>query len=83
MSTKSISRICRQTMEACGIRNSRLTAHSYRHTAITESIKAGADLLQAQTYARHADPKTTLVYIHAVERMSGTCEQVMASIIAG
>jgi site-specific recombinase XerD len=81
MSTKSISRICRQTMEACGIRNRRLTAHSYRHTAITESIKSGADLLQAQTFARHENPKTTLIYVHGIERMSGRYEQAMAAII--
>ena len=83
MSTKTISRMCKRTMEACGIHGARLTAHSFRHTAITEAIRGGADLLQAQTYARHADPRTTQIYIHANERMRGTCESHMAAIIAG
>ena len=53
-----------------GLDDSRLTAHSLRHTAISLSIQGGASLQQAQAMARHSDSKTTLVYFHNLERIS-------------
>jgi integrase/recombinase XerC/integrase/recombinase XerD len=57
-------------MRAVGLDDSRLTAHSLRHTAISLSILGGASLQQAQAMARHSDSKTTLVYFHNLERIS-------------
>lgn len=55
--------------------DSRITAHSLRHTAITLSIKGGASLQQAQAMARHTDPKTTLVYFHNLARVEAGAEK--------
>ena len=70
LSTRSISRIIKNSMRAVGLDDSRLTAHSLRHTAISLSIQGGASLQQAQAMARHSDSKTTLVYFHNLERIS-------------
>ena len=70
LSTRSISRIIKNSMRAVGLDDSRLTAHSLRHTAISLSIQGGASLQQAQAMARHTDSKTTLIYFHNLERIS-------------
>jgi integrase/recombinase XerC/integrase/recombinase XerD len=75
LSTRSISRIIKNSMRAVGLDDSRLTAHSLRHTAITLSIKGGASLQQAQAMARHTDPKTTLVYFHNLDRIQAGAEK--------
>ena len=70
LTTRSISRIIKNSMRAVGLDDSRLTAHSLRHTAISLSILGGASLQQAQAMARHTDSKTTLIYFHNLERIS-------------
>ncbi len=75
LSTRSISRIIKNSMRAVGMDDSRLTAHSLRHTAISLSILGGASLQQAQAMARHTDSKTTLVYFHNLERISSGAEK--------
>jgi site-specific recombinase XerD len=40
----------------------RMTPHTLRHAAITAALNAGAHLRDAQDFARHADPKTTMRY---------------------
>lgn len=70
LTTRSVSRIIKQALRDVGLDDSRLTAHSLRHTAISLSIQGGASLQQAQAMARHSDSKTTLVYFHNLERIS-------------
>jgi len=78
LSTRSISRIIKNSMRAVGLDDSRLTAHSLRHTAISLSILGGASLQQAQAMARHTDSKTTLVYFHNLERISSGAEKYIS-----
>ncbi len=78
LTTRSISRIVKERLRAVGIDDSRLTAHSLRHTAITLSIKGGASLQQAQAMARHTDPKTTLIYFHNLARIEAGAERFIS-----
>jgi len=78
LSTRSISRIIKNSMRAVGLDDSRLTAHSLRHTAISLSILGGASLQQAQAMARHTDSKTTLIYVHNLERISSGAEKFIS-----
>lgn len=64
----SISRIIKGIFVKSGFDCDKLTAHSLRHTSNTLLFKAGADLFTVQRHARHVDPKTTEIYIHAVEK---------------
>lgn len=75
LSEPSISRIIKGLFVSAGYDCSKLTAHSLRHTSNTLLFKSGADLYTVQKHARHADPKTTEIYIHAVDREQDTSEQ--------
>jgi integrase/recombinase XerC/integrase/recombinase XerD len=58
-----------------GIDDSRITAHSLRHTAITLSLLAGATPQEARAMARHADINTTLIYAHNINRIAQAPEK--------
>ena len=57
-------------LQASGLDDRRLTAHSLRHTAVTFSLIGGASIQEAQTLARHSDINTTLIYAHNLDRIS-------------
>lgn len=71
----SISRIIKQRFKEAGFDCGKLTAHSLRHTSNTLLFKAGADLYTVQQHARHTDPKTTEIYIHALDKEKDQSEQ--------
>lgn len=75
LSEPSISRIIKTVFKEAGFDSGKLTAHSLRHTSNTLLFKSGADLYTVQQHARHSDPKTTEIYIHAVNREKDTSEQ--------
>lgn len=71
----SISRIIKTRFKEAGFDCDKLTAHSLRHTSNTLLFKSGADLYTVQHHARHADPKTTEIYIHALDKEKDDSEQ--------
>lgn len=71
----SFSRIIKTIFKEAGYDSHKLTAHSLRHTSNTLLFKSGADLYTVQQHARHSDPKTTEIYIHAVDREKDRSEQ--------
>lgn len=75
MTEPSISRLIKSIFKKAGYDSSKLTAHSLRHTSNTLLFKSGADLYKVQQHARHQDPKTTEIYLHAVDREKDTSEQ--------
>ena len=78
LTTRSISRIAKNALLRAGMDSERLTAHSFRHTAVTLAIKGGASLEQAQAMARHSDPRTTQVYFHNVSRVEAGAEKYIS-----
>jgi integrase/recombinase XerD len=46
-----------------------VTVHSFRVTALTTAREHGADIIDLQDMARHADPRTTLTYIRNRDRL--------------
>lgn len=44
-----------------------LSPHSLRHSFITLAVRGGATLAQVQAAARHADPRTTMRYVHGMD----------------
>lgn len=82
LSTHSISRIAKQALKNAGLDNERLTAHSFRHTAITLSLINGASLTEAQAMARHKNINTTLIYSHALNRIAQAPERRIAALFA-
>jgi integrase/recombinase XerD len=47
-----------------------VTVHSLRVTALTTARERGADVIDLQDFAGHADPRTTLTYIRTRDRLS-------------
>lgn len=47
-----------------------VTVHSLRVTALTTARERGADIIDLQDFAGHADPRTTLSYIRSRDRLS-------------
>jgi integrase/recombinase XerD len=47
-----------------------VTVHSFRVTALTTARERGADIVDLQDFAGHADPRTTLAYIRNRDRLS-------------
>jgi integrase/recombinase XerD len=47
-----------------------VTVHSLRVTALTTARERGADVIDLQDFAGHADPRTTLTYIRSRDRLS-------------
>ena len=77
LTSRSISRIIKNTLRAAGLDDSRLTAHSLRHTAISMAIRGGATLEQAQAMARHGSPATTRIYFHNLDRVKNGAEKLV------
>ena len=78
LTTRTISGIAKNAMINAGFNSNRLTAHSLRHTAITLSIMAGANLADVQAFARHSSINTTMIYNHAINRFNSMCENSIA-----
>jgi len=75
LTTRSISRIIKEALREIGLDDSKLSAHSLRHTAITLAIAGGASLHQAQAMAGHKDPRTTQTYFHNQKRIEEAAEK--------
>jgi len=75
LSLRMIGHIIKEIFKKININDSRITPHSLRHTAISLSIANGASLIQAQAMARHADPKTTMIYVHNQDRIKSGAER--------
>lgn len=64
----TISASIKKLMKGAGFDSDRLTCHSLRHTSNTGAYKATHSLYLTQQHARHVDPATTEIYVHAEER---------------
>lgn len=61
----TISTMLKRAMQQAGYNSDKLTAHSLRHTAGNAVMElTGDNLFITQSYMRHADPKTTEIYLH-------------------
>ncbi len=81
LTTRSISRIVKDSLVAIGLNTGRLTAHSLRHTAITMALQAGATVQEAQRMGRHASIETTMIYAHNIDRIGNAPEKKIAQLL--
>lgn len=83
MTTRSISRIAKDSLVAAGLESDRLTAHSLRHTAATLALLNNAKPEEVQQMLDHQNINTTLIYSHALDRMKNDSEKKVAKAIFG
>lgn len=75
LTTRSIRRIIETRLKAVGLKTSKVTAHSLRHTAGTIALMNGADILGVKEMLRHSSVNTTLVYAHNLNRITKGAEK--------
>ena len=81
MTTRSISRLVKNSFTAAGFTSDKLTAHSTRHTAVTLALLAGERMEEVQQFARHANITTTQIYAHHLEQANNKCSALIAGAI--
>lgn len=83
MTTRSISRVAKESLINVDLISDRLTAHSFRHTAATLNLLNGGTVEETQQLLDHANINTTLIYSHALERAKNNSEKRIAKAIFG
>lgn len=83
LTTRSISRICKEGLKAIGLDSREYTAHSLRHTCATTILKHGGTLADAQVVLRHTSPATTQIYVESIKeelRLESAPEALLDSV---
>lgn len=62
LTTRAVSMIAKNGLKNVGLDNRVFTAHSLRHTAAVNILRAGGSLEQVQFALRHTNPATTQIY---------------------
>ena len=62
LTTRSVSKIAKESLKAVGLTENSYTAHSLRHTAGTIAIDSGESLERVQAMLGHSSPTTTQIY---------------------
>ncbi len=78
LSTRAIRGVIGERYRGAGVVGNRKTAHSLRHSAITNAIRHGATPLQVQAMAGHGSFDTTLGYFHAEARTANPAEDMIS-----
>lgn len=81
LSQDYISRIFKKALRNIGIDDSRLTAHSGRHTAAHLYLEAGGSIVKLQEMLRHASVDTTRFYTAGMERLISPAEEVLENYL--
>lgn len=80
MTTRTISHIAKDALQGIGLDNRAYTAHSLRHTAAVNILRAGGSLETVQLTLRHANPATTQIYtatINEERRLAASGESLL------
>lgn len=83
LTTRTISGIAKTAMRKIGLNSRRLTAHSFRHSAVTLALMSGATIQDVQAFARHTSINTTMIYAHNIDRLKSVCESNITGAVFG
>jgi integrase/recombinase XerD len=82
--TRTISRIAKDGLKAIGLDNRSYTAHSLRHTAAVNILRAGGSIETAQYVLRHSNPATTQIYTYTIkeeQRLQKAGEELLDNML--
>ena len=83
LTTRSISRIIKNSLLECGINEERKTAHSLRHYFVNEQVKEGLPLTEIQANARHSDIRITMIYIDENKKLESKASDLFNRKLQG
>lgn len=67
LTTRSVSRLCKQGLVDIGLEGREFSAHSLRHTTAVAILKHGGSITDVQDVLRHANPATSEIYTESVK----------------
>jgi integrase/recombinase XerC/integrase/recombinase XerD len=67
LTTRTISKICKEGLQAIGLDGKEFTAHSLRHTTAVAILKHGGNITDVQEVLRHTSPVTSQIYTESVK----------------
>ena len=67
LTTRTISHICKEGLQAIGMDGKEFTAHSLRHTTAVTILKHGGSITDVQSVLRHSSPVTSQIYTESVK----------------
>jgi len=82
----SVSKIIKHYLRKISIDSKKMTAHSLRHTAAINSLKAGANIMDVKGMLGHVNINTTNIYLRALEAESaeeGTAIRLLSDYYKG
>lgn len=65
MTTRSISRICKDSLRNIGLDSREFSAHSLRHTTAVAILRHGGNITEVQDVLRHASIDTSRIYVES------------------
>ena len=68
LTTRTVSRICKDGLKAIGLDSREYTAHSLRHTTASSLLEHGINLLEVSHVLRHSSTVTTQIYTKMKEK---------------
>jgi integron integrase len=77
-----LDRAVRAAARAAGL-TKRVTCHAFRHSFATHLLEGGYDVRQVQTLLGHASLKTTMVYVHVMNKPSVTVTSPLDRLTTG
>jgi len=77
LSTQTLSKLCREGLDAIGLDGREFSAHSLRHTTAVTLLKQDTPLFEVQQVLRHSSPATTEIYLESIkeERRLDICAE--------
>jgi site-specific recombinase XerD len=75
LTTRTLRQTAKDAFRSIGVDRKKLSAHSLRHFFATQSLKAGAPLLQVKEAMRHVSIETTQKYLHNLDRIEKGAER--------
>lgn len=67
LTTRTISALCKNALQAIGLDGKEFTAHSLRHTTAVAILKNGGQITDVQSVLRHSSPVTSQIYTESVK----------------
>ena len=67
LTTRTISQMCKEGLQAIGMDGHEFTAHSLRHTTAVAILKHGGSITDVQSVLRHSSPVTSQIYTESIK----------------